>query len=57
MRRVGSLLMVLAFVAVLAAIWTPGGWLRWLLTALLLFFVAAVFLGQSSRGDGGGGDA
>lgn len=55
MRRFGSILMAVAFVAVLAAIWAPGGWLRWLLTALLLFFVGAVFLGQASRGEDVGG--
>lgn len=56
MRALGRVLLVAAVLALLAAIWAPGDWWRWALTAPVLLFVAAALLGQSARGrDGSGG--
>lgn len=41
MRRASTTLLVLSMLAFTAAIWAPGMWWQWLLTAVVLMIAAA----------------
>lgn len=50
MKILGSICHVLAAIALVAAIWSPvGAWWQFLATALILFLVGAIILGQESQ--------
>lgn len=47
MKLLGRLLISAAVAALLAAIWAPGPWWSWLLTAIVLLFAGAALIGPT----------
>ena len=47
MRRVSIFMFILAAVGMMLAVWVPGLWLQFLISAIILFLMGAFFLGAS----------
>lgn len=50
MKRLGTILLILSAVAVLAAVWSPvGHWGQWLVTALILTVFGIACIGHADN--------
>ena len=47
MRRTSIFMFILAAVSLMLAVWVPGLWLEFLISAIILFLAGAFFLGAS----------
>lgn len=47
MKRISIFMFILAAVSMMLAVWVPGLWLRFLISAIILFLMGAFFLGAS----------
>ncbi len=48
-KRLGTVALTLAVLGVLAAIWAPGAWWQWAITAALFLIVGAALQGNADK--------
>ena len=47
MKLIPALVFIMAAVSMMLAVWVPGLWLQFLISAIILFLMGAFFLGAS----------
>lgn len=49
MKTLGTILLTASALALLAAVWAPGAWWQWLITAIVLLFAGAACAGNVAK--------